>query len=914
MIEKLEQNIDENKYLLLEKDITLLSNILVDILKEQEGVTFIDHFNKISLLVENYRTKIDSDLNQLNNLLDSLDYPTIQKITKAFSLFLTLENIAEERHRIRRRRHYNQVLGSNLQKGSLDKVFAELLQQGITPDELLKSIIFQQINIVFTAHPTEITPRNLIKKYQHIHTALGKLEKEHHGSNEWQWIEDDLKREICSCWRTNPIRADKPTPLDEVKSGLAILEQNIWEIIPQFSRYLDKAVFKYTNKRLPLLTNNISFASWIGGDRDGNPNVTSKVTYKATLLSRWLCANLYHKEINNLRNELSIAECSVELRSIVGDVSEPYREYFKKILEKLECTIYKLEEKLGDDFLSNSDESQFLANRYKKPTETQRPQFNNQNLEYTQASELFDDLYISYKSLIQTGDTILANGKLLDNLRRVNYFGLVLTKLDIRQNAELHLEFISYITQFIGIGNYEEWDEEKRIEFLLKEIESNRPLIPHVIDLPESIKDVWETIKIIAQIPPDSLGSYIIAMTSCASDILLIYLFQKEANIKNYMRVVPLFETIHDLEISSSILTRLLSIPWYHKAIKRHQEILIGYSDSAKDGGKLAASWSLYKAQERLVEICEKNNIYLTLFHGRGGTIARGGGPTYEAIFSQPPGSVNNSLRVTEQGEMIHAKFGFPGIAIRSLEIYTTAVLMSALAKHKKPKQEWRDFMDNLANLSFEQYQSLIKHNPQLIDYYKQTTPQAEFDSLNIGSRPAKRKKDILSVENLRAIIWTFAWTQNRSLLSSWFGFSEGLEIAIKSNQIDILQDMYKNWNFFSSVINLIEMVLAKSDATIFLEYNKLASNELQPIGDLIIEKLNIAIKTLLKVTKHSNLLDNNEVLNQTLKYRNPFIDPIHFIQINLLKRYKINPTDLDLRKSIVITMSGIATGMRNTG
>ena len=486
--------------------------------------------------------------------------------------------------------------------------------------------------------------------------------------------------------------------------------------------------------------------------------------------------------------------------------------------------------------------------------------------------------------------------------------------MDIRQNSELHSALISAITEYIGIGNYNQWNEDQRIEFLLKELTSKRPLIPTNIILSESLQDVWDTFKMLAGVNPESLGAYIISMASSASDILLVYLFQKEANVQTVMRVVPLFETITDLKNSGVILKKVLDIDWYRSIIQSKQEVMIGYSDSTKDGGKLAASWELYKAQEILVKVCSEYNVNLTLFHGRGGTIGRGGGPTYEAIFSQPMGSINNSLRVTEQGEMIHAKFGFPGIAMRSLEIYTTAVLSSSLLKNVPPKPEWRSLMDSMAEVSLEEYQDLIKKNARLIEYFKQVTPQAEFDNLNIGSRPARRKKDINSVDNLRAIPWIFAWTQNRSLLSSWLGFGAGLSFALDNGKEEQIKDMYREWNFFHSLLNLIEMVLAKADFKIMEHYNDLADPEFQDIGTLVMQKADVLIQNLLNITNHKTLLSNNEMLHKALGYRNPLVDPIHFIQINLLKRQKSDVSNVDLKNAILMTVNGIATGMRNTG
>jgi phosphoenolpyruvate carboxylase len=427
------------------------------------------------------------------------------------------------------------------------------------------------------------------------------------------------------------------------------------------------------------------------------------------------------------------------------------------------------------------------------------------------------------------------------------------------------------------------------------------------------VRDVLDTFDMIARLPPGSAGAYVITMTSRASDVLAVELLQRVAGVETPLRVVPLFETSRDLANAGSIVNALLDIPWYRTRIAGRQEVMIGYSDSAKDVGRLAAGWDLYKAQEAVIEAGRRHDVRITLFHGRGGSVGRGGGPTYVAIQSQPPGSIDGTLRVTEQGEMLQALFGLPEIAVRTMEVYTSGTLEAWLAPPPSARPEWRARMDRLRDDARDAYRAIVYDNPRFIEYFHAGTPVSELSAMNIGSRPARRTGGG-SVESLRAIPWQFAWTQTRLLLGAWLGVEEALDKAAQRGETEELREMYRDWLHFHSAMDLIEMVLAKTDGRIAAEYDRrLVPSELQPLGAELRGRLDRAIDAVLDVTGHAEPLESNPVLRRSIDVRNPYVDPINLVQIELLRRSRAHQDDR-VRDALRVTINGVAAGMRNTG
>ena len=543
---------------------------------------------------------------------------------------------------------------------------------------------------------------------------------------------------------------------------------------------------------------------------------------------------------------------------------------------------------------------------------------------YLDSAELMADLRLCHRSLEATGHALIAAGRLTDLLRRVSVFDVTLARIDIRQDSARHVEALSAITSAVGLGCYGEWDEARRLEFLMRELEGRRPLIPANLDATPAVRDVLDTFAMIARTPPGSLNAYIVTMTRAASDVLAVEVLQKEAHVAGgsaggskdpplRLRTVPLFETARDLQGAADVLDTLLDQPWYRARIAGRQEVMLGYSDSAKDVGRLTAGWELYKAQEAIVASCRRRDVRVTLFHGRGGSVGRGGGPTHLALKSLPPGSMDGTLRVTEQGEMLQALFGFPEIALRTMEVYTTGTLEAWLAPVSTPAREWRDCMERLASDARTAYLQVVEEDPRFIDYLHAATPESDIDALNLGSRPARRGADG-GIRGLRAIPWQFAWTQTRLMLGAWLGVDEAIDRAIARGERDGLKAMYREWPHFQSAIGLIEMVLAKADGRIAAEYDRqLVPPDLHGIGAELRGRLERAIRGVLDVSGHAELLESTPVIRRSIDVRNPYVDPLNLVQIELLRRLRRQP-DARTRRALMITVNGIAAGMRNTG
>jgi phosphoenolpyruvate carboxylase len=833
----------------------------------------------------------DSNFDDLVVTLSDLPVDAVLPLARAFTHFLNLANVAEQHHRIRRRRQYRQHAGASPQRGSCEETFARLVKSGITADALYDALCTLRIELVLTAHPTEVSRRTLIHKYNRIATRLGERDRLDLTVPERDELTDALRREIASIWQTDEVRHQKLTPIDEVRSGLIVFEQSLWQAIPKYVREVDRALHAATGRTLPLESAPVRFGSWMGGDRDGNPNVTPDVTKEACLLNRWVAVELYLKEVVALREELSMTSVSEALRERVGDAREPYRVLLRELRERLVVTRQWIEAALDGD-------------RSLPPPARA----------CVDAESLAEPLRLCHESLVSTGDAIIAQGRLTDLLRRIAAFGATLARLDIRQEAGRHTAALDAITRAIGLGSYAEWDEDARVAFLTRELENPRPLIPPDLQPDAEVQDVLDTFRAIAAMHPESLGAYIITMTQQTSDVLAVVLLQKELRVPQPLRVVPLFETAADLERAPHVLERLLTIDAYRSRIADRQEVMVGYSDSAKDVGRLTAGWELFKAQEAIVGTCARLGVRVTLFHGRGGSVGRGGGPTYLALQSQPPGSIQGELRVTEQGEMIQALFGLPDLALRTLEVYTSGTLDSWLTAPRPPSAAWRAAMEALSRDACRVYRRYVYEQPDFLEYFRTSTPQGELAGLNIGSRPARRNVRG-GLGSLRAIPWQFAWTQTRLLLASWLGVEEALERAFERGDGDHLCRMYREWSHFRSVIDLMEMVLAKADARIASEYDRqLVPESLHPLGAELRERLQRAGRGLLGVTGHQELLEDNPVLRRSINVRNPYVDPINLLQVELLRRIRSGDADPQLAHALMVTVNGIAAGMRNTG
>ena len=873
-------------YAALKANVGLLGTKLGDTIRNQLGDAVLERVEQIRLLSKAARQGEELQADKLKQVLRSLTDDELLPVARAFAQFLNLANLAEQHHTISRIGH------ASIEKPEpLLELFSLLDNKKLDAAKVDQAVASLSIELVLTAHPTEVSRRTLIHKLTEIAACLTELEYELSPARQ-QAVELRLSELIAQAWYTNEIREQRPTPVDEAKSGFAVIESSLWQAVPDFLRELDAKLLNATGKGLALDAAPVKFASWMGGDRDGNPFVTSKVTRQVLLLSRWKAADLFAQDLDLLSSELSMFQANPALRDIAGDSSEPYRQVLNTLRSGLLRTRDWLTEALKHDRL-------------------QRPQ----DLIWHNA-QLLEPLLLCYQSLLDCGMAVIANGKLLDTLRRAYAFGLTLLKLDIRQDAGRHAQVFSELTQHLGLGDYGAWDESARQAFLLAELANRRPLFPKSWQPSADVQEVLDTCDIVARHGNEALSTYVISMAGKPSDVLAVQLLLKEAGISFPMPVAPLFETLSDLQNAPDCMRRLLSIDWYRGYINGKQEVMIGYSDSAKDAGVFAAAWAQYSAQEALVAICQQAKVQLTLFHGRGGTIGRGGGPAHAAILSQPPGSLAGGLRVTEQGEMIRFKFGLPKLAERSLALYASAVLEGMLLPPPVPKQSWRNLMQQLADDSCEAYRAIVRHNKDFVPYFRAATPEQELGQLPLGSRPAKRNPSG-GVESLRAIPWIFAWSQNRLMLPAWLGAGSALAKAAKADNAALLDEMQQQWPFFATRMSMLEMVFLKADSDIAAYYDKvLVPDELKHLGESLRNQLAADRDLLLELIHSDTLMAKESWIRESIMLRNTYVDPLHILQAELLHRVRHQPERVNpmISRALMVTIAGIAAGMRNSG
>lgn len=864
----------------LRENVRLLGELLGETIHAHEGADLFDKVEAIRRVGKAINKAENGDSAPLVAMLSSLDDKDILPIVRAFNQFLNLANIADQEY------------FSSAESETEDSL--QVLLQQLAEDkgkEALAEVISKlRIELVLTAHPTEVTRRTLIRKYDQIVDTLEDRQNPRLLAFEKDKTRGRLHRLVEEIWSTDEIRSVRPTAVDEAKWGFAVIENSLWQAVPDFIRHLDRMCSRYLGQHLPNDLRPFKFYSWMGGDRDGNPNVTHKITREVLLLGRWMAAELYSRDVYNLSGDLSMSEANEELRALYPESVTPYRDAMYDLRKRIQSTLEWAEARLQ-------------GRNVEAPA----------NL-ITSREDLLAPLNICFKSLHDVDLPHIANGPLLDTIRRIHCFGINLVPLDIRQDGERHVQAIDELVQYLGLGNYRAWTEEQRQAFLIEQLESKRPLLPHSWPMSDETAEVLATCKVIAQEPREILSHYIISMAQQPSDVLAVALLLKECGMGWNMPIVPLFETLDDLDRAPIVMDRLWNLDWYQKYSSSQQTIMIGYSDSAKDAGKLSATWAQYKAQEKLVALADKYAVSMVLFHGRGGTVGRGGGPVEKAMASQPPGSVKGRIRVTEQGEMIRYKFGLPRVAFKNLSSYLVATLRATVAPNETAKPEWRDLIERMGKASLEAYRSVVRGHPDFVPYFRNLTPEQELSLLALGSRPAKRKSTG-GVESLRAIPWVFAWTQVRLNLPAWLGTRQALEYALANNP-ETLADMMANWPFFSSFIDLLEMVIGKADGPICTYYEQqLVPVEYRGLGQQLRGDLATLEKLLNQVKSQDTLLADDPMLRQSLEVRKPYVDPLNYLQAELLKRYRsseeISP---DLERALKVTMAGIAAGMRNTG
>ena len=873
----------ELDYTALRGNVSFLGRLLGESIADAEGPEFLELIERIRGHSKTAREQGDAVSESLLGELRSLDNEQLVPVARAFSQFLNLANIADQHHVLSR--EMDELMSASRHLASQ---LAELTRDGVSSSELTDAINNLKIELVLTAHPTEITRRTLIHKHTEIGRCLGQLELTGLTEREREQLHLRLRELIAQIWYGDDFRTERPTPVDEAKWGFAVVEESLWRAVPEFLRRLDTALYESCGQNLPLDAAPVSFVSWMGGDRDGNPNVTATVTSEVLLLSRWQAVELYLADVNTLIDELSMTRCTQQFRQLAGDAHEPYRAILRTLRQLLRRTKAAIEAELAGEAAPEGDVLHSV-------------------------DQLWQPLEACYQSLGDSGMGLIASGALLDLLRRVRCFGVHLVKHDIRQDSSRHTQVLSELTQVLGLGDYEAWEEDERQGFLYRELANPRPLIPRGWAPSEDVQEVLDSCRVAAAQPPGALGAYVISMARQASDVLAVQLLLKECGCRQPIPVAPLFETLDDLSRARSVIASLLQNSWYQGHIDGCLMVMIGYSDSAKDAGMLAASWAQYRAQEELLALCDEHAVKLTLFHGRGGTIGRGGAPAREALLSQPPGSLRNGLRVTEQGEMIRVKLGWISMAVKTLALYTTAICRANLMTPPAPPQQWRDVMDQLSQESCDAYRAVIRGEEDFVAYFRRATPEQELGKLPLGSRPARRKGSG-GIESLRAIPWIFAWSQNRLMLPAWLGAGQALRSALDRGQANLLREMSASWPFFATRMAMVEMVFAKADSGLSAHYDEtLVPQELRGIGEGLRKQLAADMATILDIHGTATLMESEPWTRESIRLRNIYTDPLNILQAELLKRNRDNPEPL-LERAIMVTIAGIAAGMRNTG
>ncbi|ABK70062.1 phosphoenolpyruvate carboxylase [Mycolicibacterium smegmatis] len=906
----------------MREDIRLLGAILGDTVREQNGEEVFDLVERAR--VESFRVRrSEIDRSELADMFSGVDAHQAIPVIRAFTHFALLANVAEDIHR-ERRRAVHVAAGKPPQDSSLAATYRKLDAADLDVDKVADTLTGALVSPVITAHPTE-TRRRTVFDTQHRITELMRLRLHGHTrTDDNRDIETELRRHILTLWQTALIRLSRLKISDEIETGLRYYEAAFFDVIPQVNAEVRDALRKRWPDAKLLEEPILRPGSWIGGDRDGNPNVTPEVVRHATGRAAYVALAHYFEQITALEQELSMSARLVKVTPALAALAdacheparadEPYRRALRVIHARLTSTAREILDEQPEHGLDLG------LPRYQTP------------------AEFLADLDAVDGSLRANGSRVLADDRLGRLREAVRVFGFHLSGLDMRQNSDVHEEVVAELLAWAGVHpDYTSLSEPQRVELLAAEIATRRPLIREGAELSELAQKelgiVAAAARAVKVFGPQAVPNYIISMCQSVSDMLEAAVLLKEAGLLDIsgstpyapVGVVPLFETIDDLQRGSSILEAALDLPEYRTMVDArdgHQEVMLGYSDSNKDGGYLAANWALYRAELDLVESARKTGIRLRLFHGRGGTVGRGGGPSYDAILAQPPGAVKGSLRITEQGEVIAAKYAEPRIAHRNLETLLAATLEASLLDVEGLGEEAEpayQVLDELAALAQRAYSELVHETPGFVEYFKTSTPVSEIGALNIGSRPTSRKPTT-SIADLRAIPWVLAWSQSRVMLPGWYGTGSAFENWIGTDpdgaRLRVLQDLYARWPFFRTVLSNMAQVLAKADMGLAARYSELVEDaDLRArVFDKIVAEHDRTIRMHRLITGQDDLLADNAALARSVFNRFPYLEPLNHLQVELLRRYRSGETDELVQRGILLTMSGLATALRNSG
>lgn len=913
-----------SKDLPLREDIRLLGRILGDTLREQEGdATFelVENVRQTSVLFR--KTQEDADRLELEHLLDHLAPADTLSVVRAFSYFSQLSNIAEDLHHNRRRRAHLKS-GSKPQEGSIPLALQRLLEKKISPEELQRFFDHAVVSPVLTAHPTEVQRKSMLDCQRIISSLLSDRDRKDMTPEELADNEEAMRRFVLILWDTRMLRYSKLTVEDEIKNGLTFYGHTFLTEIPQLYANLEKQLEAHYGKSFEIPPF-LRVGSWIGGDRDGNPFVTAEVMSDAATRHSAVALEFYLAETNLLGTRLSLS-------SRVVEVSEALKQFAEKSPDKSPA---RDDEPYRRALIAIYSRLVATAKKFGHRVEHLR-QVDANAVPYPDAKTFIADLDILIDSLHHHHATYLARGRLLNLRRAAEVFGFHLAPLDMRQHSGVHEQVVSELLREAGVDDYSQLDELARRKCLLAALQNNKSHAKDLNKFSETVQGELRIIQAAADIHLSfgrlALPNYIISMTKGVSDMLEVALMVQQSGLLDlagskpalHLNIIPLFETIDDLRGSSQIMDELFSIPFYRDLLKSRgdtQEVMLGYSDSNKDGGYLTANWELYKAEIDLVKVFEKHGIELRLFHGRGGSVGRGGGPSYQAIRAQPPGSVNGQIRITEQGEVISSKYSNPEIGRRNLETLIAATMEATLLHHHgddSTMPEYHRIMEELSLDAIAAYRKLVYETPGFTDYFFAATPIREIAELNIGSRPSSRKATN-RIEDLRAIPWVFSWSNSRVILPGWYGFGSAVEKYLEREGaagLKQLQAMNKNWAFFRGLLSNMDMVLSKTDMGIASRYAELVSDVAirENVFGMIETEWELTTSKLFKITESKTLLADNPTMARSLNTRLPYIDPLNHLQIMLLERTRAGETGEKLRRALQITINGIAAGLRNSG
>ena len=909
----------------LREDIRMLGRMLGDTLREQEGVATFDLIENIRQTAVRFHREQNPEVrHELDMLLNRLDNRDTVLVVRAFSYLSQLSNIAEDMHHNRRRRAHL-IAGSPHQEGSISLALERVFADGVCGTTVTKFFKETVMSPVLTAHPTEVQRKSILDCQLTIARLLNTRDRLQLTPGELRNNEEGLRRAILTLWQTRMLRSERLTVDDEIKNGLAYYQYTFFTEVPHLYAEIEDILERNMGKDAPHVPPFLRIGSWIGGDRDGNPFVSDQTMLSAVERQSALALDYYMGETHQIGRTLSLTnrlvEVSDELEELVAlspdravsRTDEPYRRALIGIYARLVAT----SQQLGHTVT------------HRRPVDSAEP--------YTRCTEFIHDLDIIIDSLKQHKSDCLISGPLRHLRRAAEVFGFHLTSLDIRQHSSVHELVVAELLKHSTGICYSEMTGAERTQYLLVEISNPRPLLSPYLEYSETSQSELRILQMIAEIHHrfghDALPNYIISKTDNASDILETALLLKEVGLLKtgetphlYLNIIPLFETIEDLRNCSAIMNELFSLPYYRKLLDSRgnvQEIMLGYSDSNKDGGFLTANWELYKAETELTKIFSKHKIKLRLFHGRGGTVGRGGGPSYQAILAQPPGSVNGQIRITEQGEVISSKYADPEIGRRNLEILVAATVEASLLNRDASGTHTESYFQAIESLSqsaFAAYRNLVYETPGFVRYFQESTPIREIAELFIGSRPSSRKQSDL-IEDLRAIPWVFSWSVNRATIPGWYGFGSAVEefVLLKGqgeNGLELLQKMYQTWPFMQTLLSNMDMVLAKTDMGIASRYAELVTDSKlrEEIFTRIQEEWNRSTKWLFAITNRSELLADNPTLARSIRNRTPYIDPLNHLQVELLRRYRAGDTDNAIKLAIHLTINGVSGWLRNSG